>query len=202
MAYLFHGQELRRGTRSHRLLVPLRLRFGLIKTMNGRQTNGRSHPGILLWRKLLQLCSSTRDTFEQVHTPIHVPCSLMYSSSAVEDTVVTGKFRRVPDPSCSFFTVASIHINNWCAMRRSVCVALLLPVCDLCLQLGAVVLTSDFNKGCRARTSPWWLQQSASHFSAQSSLQLRQCSVAHIRASHRCGVPAVSFMVTGGLSVA
>ena len=40
-------RKLRRGTRSHRLLVPLRHRFRLIKRMNGRQTNCRSHPGIL-----------------------------------------------------------------------------------------------------------------------------------------------------------
>ena len=37
--------------------------------------------------------------------------------------------------------------NNACAKRRSVCIALLLLIWDLCLQLSAVVLTGDFNKG-------------------------------------------------------
>ena len=60
--------------------------------------------------------------------------------------VVTGKFRRAPDPSCSNFTVANIHINNECAKRRSVCIALLLLVRDLCSNLSAVNLTGDFNK--------------------------------------------------------
>ena len=59
---------------------------------------------------------------------------------------VTGKFSRAPDPSCSYFTVASVHINNECAKRRSVCIALLLLTRDLCMKLGAVI-TSDFNKG-------------------------------------------------------
>ena len=63
-----------------------------------------------------------------------------YSSWAIEGMVVTGIFRRAPDPSCSYFTVANIHINNDCAYRRSVCIALLLLVRDLCLKLGAVLL--------------------------------------------------------------
>ena len=43
-----------------------------------------------------------------------------------------------PDPSCSHFTIANVHINNECAKRGSVCIAR-----DLCLEFGAVVLTSD-----------------------------------------------------------
>ena len=63
-----------------------------------------------------------KDTFEREHTctPIQVPCTLKYSSCAVEGMVVTGKFRKAPDPSCSYLTVANIHINNECAKRRSV----------------------------------------------------------------------------------
>ena len=48
---------------------------------------------------------------------------------------------RAPDPSCSYFTVTNIHINNECARRRSICIALLLLIDDLCLELGAVKLT-------------------------------------------------------------
>ena len=61
--------------------------------------------------------------------------------------VVVGKFRRASDPSCSHFTVANVHINNECAKRRSVCIALLLFIRDLSMQLGAVILTGDFKKG-------------------------------------------------------
>ena len=80
-------------------------------------------------------------------TPIQVPCQLRYSSWAVEGMVVTGKFRRAPDPSSACFMVANIHINNERAKRRSVCIALLLLIRDLCMKLGAVILTGDFNKG-------------------------------------------------------
>ena len=52
-----------------------------------------------------------------------------------------------PVPSCSYFTVTNIHITNECAKRRSLCIVLLLLVRDLCLKLGAVVFTEDFNTG-------------------------------------------------------
>ena len=55
--------------------------------------------------------------------------------------------------SCSYFTIVNIHINNERAERRSVCIALLLLVGDLCLKLGAVVLTGDFNKAVEMDTS-------------------------------------------------
>ena len=89
-----------------------------------------------------------KDTFTRDFTcsHIHVPCSLRCSTWVVEGMVVTGKFRRAPDPSCFYFTVANLQINNQCAKRRSVCIALLLVIQDLCLKLGAVVLTCDFNK--------------------------------------------------------
>ena len=77
---------------------------------------------------------------------LQVPCSLRYSSWAVEGMVVTGKFRSAPNPSCSNFTVANVHINNECAKRRSVCIALLLLIRDLCMKLGALILTGDFKK--------------------------------------------------------
>ena len=95
-----------------------------------------------------------KDTFarEFTCTPIQVPCSLRLSSWAVEDMVVTGMFRRAPHESCSYFTVANIHINNECAKRRSVCIALLLLIRDLCLKLGVVVLTGDFTKAVERET--------------------------------------------------
>ena len=49
-------------------------------------------------------------------------------------------------------TVANVHINNECAKWRSVCIALLLLIRDLCMELFAVILTGDLNKG--ARISP------------------------------------------------
>ena len=79
-----------------------------------------------------------KDTFDNGYTctSIQVPCSHKYSSWALEGMGVTSKFRRTPNPSCSYFTVANVHINNECAKRRSVCIALLLLVRNLCLQLG------------------------------------------------------------------
>ena len=59
--------------------------------------------------------------------------------------VVTGKFRRPPGQSCSYFTVDNIHMNE-CAKRSSVCIALLLLIRDLCMKLGAVSLTGETNK--------------------------------------------------------
>ena len=83
-----------------------------------------------------------KDTFARdvSCTPIQVSCSLRFSSWAVEGMVVTGKFRRAPDPSCSYFAVASVHVNKECAKRRSVCIALSLLIRDLCTKLGAVIL--------------------------------------------------------------
>ena len=89
-----------------------------------------------------------KDTFPRDFscTPIQVACSLRCSSWAVEAMVVTGKFRLAPDPSCAYFTVANVDINNECAKRRSVCIALFLLIRDLCMKLGAVILAGDFNK--------------------------------------------------------
>ena len=74
-------------------------------------------------------------------------CTHRCSSWAIESMVVTGNFRRAPDPSCSYVTFTNMHINSECARRRSVCIASLLFVRDLCLKFGAAVLTGDFNKG-------------------------------------------------------
>ena len=95
--------------------------------------------------------------------------------------VVTGKFRKAPDPSSSCFTVANIHINKECAKRRSVCIALLLLVRDLCLKLGAVVLTGDFNKGAECELSPGGTDDRRRTSPAQGSFYLCQCSLAHFR---------------------
>ena len=50
-----------------------------------------------------------------VPSQLQVPCSLRFSSSAVEGMVVTGKFCRALDPSCSYFTVVNIHIRTMSA---------------------------------------------------------------------------------------
>ena len=124
-----------------------------------------------------------KDTFDSGYTctPIQVSCTPGILPLPFEGMVVTGKFRRPPDPcvsvlhsrkcahqqrvckkairgraldpSCSDFTVANVHINNECAKPRSVCIALLLLVRDLCLKLGEVVLTGAFKKGA-ARELP------------------------------------------------
>ena len=60
---------------------------------------------------------------------------------------MTGKFRRALDPSCAYFTVASVHINDEYAKRRFLFISLFLLIRDLCIKLGAVILTSDFIKG-------------------------------------------------------
>ena len=52
----------------------------------------------------------------------------------------------------TYVTVANVHMNNECAKRRSVCIALLLLIRDLCLKLGAVVLTGDFSKAVEGET--------------------------------------------------
>ena len=54
--------------------------------------------------------------------------------------------------SCSYFTVANVHLNNECARRRSVCIALLLLIRDLCLKPGAEVLIGDFNNAVERET--------------------------------------------------
>ena len=72
---------------------------------------------------------------------LQVPCAHAYASWAVEGVVVTGDFHRDPEKSCYCCTVAIIHINSECTKRRSVCIALLLLIRDVCLKLGAVVLT-------------------------------------------------------------
>ena len=91
---------------------------------------------------------------------------------AVDGMVVTGKFRTAPDPSCSHFTVANIHIDKECAKRRSVCIAFLCLIRDLCSKLSALILTCDFNtigerelpagaSDCQRRISP--LQAAFNH---------------------------------------
>ena len=88
-------------------------------------------------------------------TPSSPPIRVCRSSSLASSGTLLGLSRawlllassaRVPDKSCPYFTVANVHINNECAKRRSVCIALLLLIRDLCLKLGGVVLTGDFNK--------------------------------------------------------
>ena len=84
-----------------------------------------------------------KDTFKYdiSCTTIQVSCSLRYATWAVEGLAVTGKFHRAPDQSGSYFTIANIQINNECAERRSVCIALLLLVlkqtCETCTGLGS-----------------------------------------------------------------
>ena len=79
----------------------------------------------------------------------------MYASWAAES--VTGKFLRAPNKSAPTPQWPDVHIDNECAKRRSVCIALLLLIRDLCLKRGAVVLTGAFSKGAE-REPPWWIE--------------------------------------------
>ena len=98
----------------------------------------------------------SKDTFEPNFSCVllFIPCKL---SNATWGRRGRGCYWLVPqsyiDKSCSYLTVANVHINNECEQRRSVCIALLLLIRDLCLKLGAVVLTSDFNKGAERELS-------------------------------------------------
>ena len=99
-------------------------------------------------------CSSTRipsnTTSPVARFEFHVRCVTRHG--LLEGMAVTGKFRRAPDQSCSYCTIANVHINNECAKRTSVCIALLLLVRDFWFKLGAVVLTGDFHKAVGRET--------------------------------------------------
>ena len=60
--------------------------------------------------------------------------------------VVTGKFRKAPDPSCPNFTVANIHINQR-VRQEAVCVHCVVAPRPRHVPAAKVVLTGDFNKG-------------------------------------------------------
>ena len=115
--------------------------------------------------------------------------------------VVPGKFRRAPNLSCCYFTVANVHINE-CAKRRSVCVALLLLIRDLCLKLCAVVLTGDFPTRVPSGSSLLVAPRVSAAFPRSRQPAAPRASPSPPRGSHHCGVPAMSPMVTNGLSVA
>ena len=157
----------------------------------------RDHQGITA------LHSSTRDTSvsDCTCTPIQVSYTHRNSLWALEGMVVTGKFRRPPDQSCSCFTASKSHINNECAKRRSVCIVLLLLVRDLCLKLGAVMLTEDFNKGAERELPPGGTDD----LRCISSLDVPLASppfLGLLLASRRCGALAASPSATSGQSVA
>ena len=105
-----------------------------------------------------------------------------------------GKLRRAPDQSCSYFTVANVHINNECAKRMSVCIARLLLIRDLCLKLRAVVLTGDFNKAVE--------REAPSGDGERRTSPLEAAFRGLLLVSLGCGVPAVSPTVIGGLVAA
>ena len=105
------------------------------------------------------------------------------------------------DKSCSYLTVANVHINNECAQRRSVCIALLLLIRDLCLKLGAVVLTSDFNKGAERELSLVAPRASAA-FSREAAFSSARVPWPTLGGLRCCGDLAVNPMVTSGLSAA
>ena len=85
-------------------------------------------------------------------TRVQVPCSLSYSSWAVEGVVVTASSEGHPTSRSPSSTSPTLHSSKECAKRWSLCIALLLLIRDMCMKLGAVILTaviltSDFNKG-------------------------------------------------------
>ena len=131
---------------------------------------------------------------------LQVPCTHTCDSRAVEGMVVTGTFRRAPDPSCSYFTFANIYMNNESAKRRSVCIALLHLIRDLCSKLCAVVLTGDSarpsNGSSRLETPTdnavfQWLKRPS----------ITAASRGRHTACRHCGAPVQSLTATGGLTV-
>ena len=95
----------------------VRRRSGPKWRLTWRQVPHTSRPRRTLEKKEKKRCdhpAPLRRAPQQGHyhvrfcLPIQVPCSLRYSSWAVEGS----RFRRAPDPSCSYFTVANVCINN------------------------------------------------------------------------------------------
>ena len=100
--------------------------------------------------------------------------------------------------SCSFFTVANTHMNSECAKRRSVCIALLLLIRDLCLKPGAEVLTGDFSKDVEGETpSGDFGERRISPLEA--AFQTCQHSLAFFWRHPTVGVPAVNSTASSGL---
>ena len=104
--------------------------------------------------------------------------------------VLTRRFRRAPDQSCSYFTVVNIHINNECTKRSSVCTALLLLIRDLCMKLGAVILTGDFNRAGERKTLPGdfgerWISPLEAAFSHAEIPRPTFCGVTPLSGSRR-----------------
>ena len=125
-----------------------RLRGGQNIPSCSRKLDLRAGGSLASSPSMISPCSSIR-ILSSTTSPVprckfHVRC--------VARQAVTGKFRRAPDQSCSFFTVANVHINNECAKRRSACIALLLLVGDLCRKLGAAELTGALGKAAERET--------------------------------------------------
>ena len=106
-----------------------------------RQFPGGEHPSTTVPYSSTTTPSSTTSLVHRFKS--HVLCGMRHG--LFEGMVATGKFRSAPDQSCSYFTIANIHINSECAKRRSVCIALLLLIRELCL-------TGDFNKAVERET--------------------------------------------------
>ena len=99
-------------------------------------------------------------------TPIDVHSSFRHTSWAFDGMVVRGKFRRATDPSCSYFMVADVHINNDCAKQR---------------RCGA---PWRFQQSCRR--SSWWFRLPPHLVSPRPLSALPACFAA-VQASYRCG---------------
>ena len=84
-----------------------------------------------------------------------------------------------------------------CAKRGSICIALLLLIRDLCLKLGAVKLTGDFNKKAEREAR----QTDLLTIAAPVSVKWHSASpTSHglLLALRRCGAQAVSSMTVRG----
>ena len=92
-----------------------------------------------------------KDTFEPNYSclPLFIPCKLRYATWAVEGMVVTGK-------SCSYFTVANVHINNECAERRSVCIPLRCSYVICASGLAQWCSLAISTKGAERDIPTWW----------------------------------------------
>ena len=88
-----------------------------------------------------------KDTFERGHTcaPIQVPCSLRYSSWAVEGMVVTGKFRRAP--SCLLLHGCEHPCRQRMRKKKAIRVHCVISPRPICASSSLWFFYGDFNKG-------------------------------------------------------
>ena len=89
------------------------------------------------------------------HTALQIPCTRTSASCVVEGMVSLASSAELPTRRARISrSLTLISIMN-APKRRSVCIALLLLIRDLCSELSAVVLTGDFDKAVERELPSW-----------------------------------------------